>query len=287
MATGRIGTTPALGFRWSIEPAGGTTSLSGLDGNSVGLSYTPGNERVYRNGVLLSRVNDYTATSGNSITLNDATVAGDIIEVFSQDLTQLADTIARSTLTAKGQVLTATAASTPAVLAVGANDTVLTADSSTATGLKWGTISTSPTFAGCVLQLASAVSVNSATITTIDFSTEIIDTDGYHSNSVNSSRITIPTGKAGKYFIYAQASFDATNGGGFQRVWINKNGTDIATALTPRVSLSSQEQTIAVSFVADLIVGDYLTMTVRQDSGTAINLDSTRKTAFFAYLLGA
>lgn len=137
MATGRIGTTPALSFRWSIEPAGGTTSLSGLDNNSVGLSYTPGNERVYRNGVLLSRVNDYTATSGNSITLNDATVAGDIIEVFSQDLTQLADTIARSTLTAKGQVLTATAASTPAVLAVGANDTVLTADSSTATGLKW------------------------------------------------------------------------------------------------------------------------------------------------------
>lgn len=40
---------------------------------------------------------------------------------------------------AKGDVLTATAADTPARLAVGANDTVLTADSSTATGLKWAT----------------------------------------------------------------------------------------------------------------------------------------------------
>jgi len=38
---------------------------------------------------------------------------------------------------AKGDLLTATAADTPARLAVGANDTVLTADSSTATGLKW------------------------------------------------------------------------------------------------------------------------------------------------------
>lgn len=40
---------------------------------------------------------------------------------------------------AKADLLTATAADTPARLAVGANDTVLTADSSTATGLKWAT----------------------------------------------------------------------------------------------------------------------------------------------------
>ena len=38
---------------------------------------------------------------------------------------------------AKGDLITATAADTPARIAVGANDTVLTADSSTATGLKW------------------------------------------------------------------------------------------------------------------------------------------------------
>jgi hypothetical protein len=38
---------------------------------------------------------------------------------------------------AKADILTATAADTPARLAVGANDTVLTADSTTATGLKW------------------------------------------------------------------------------------------------------------------------------------------------------
>jgi hypothetical protein len=40
---------------------------------------------------------------------------------------------------AKADLLTATAADTPARLAVGSNDQVLTADSSTATGLKWAT----------------------------------------------------------------------------------------------------------------------------------------------------
>jgi hypothetical protein len=39
---------------------------------------------------------------------------------------------------AKGDLIAATAADTPARLAVGANDTVLTADSAEATGLKWG-----------------------------------------------------------------------------------------------------------------------------------------------------
>lgn len=38
---------------------------------------------------------------------------------------------------AKGDLITAVAADTPARLAIGANDTVLTADSSTATGIKW------------------------------------------------------------------------------------------------------------------------------------------------------
>jgi hypothetical protein len=43
-------------------------------------------------------------------------------------------------LTAKGDIYAATAASTPDRLAVGANDTVLTADSTAATGMKWAAV---------------------------------------------------------------------------------------------------------------------------------------------------
>ena len=49
---------------------------------------------------------------------------------------------------AKGDIIAATAADTVARLAVGSNNQVLTADSSTATGLKWAT----PAAGGKVLQ---------------------------------------------------------------------------------------------------------------------------------------
>jgi hypothetical protein len=139
MATGRIGATPVLRVRWSKLPTTGTTVLSGLDDNSVALVYDAGYEAVYRNGVLLSRGNDYTATDGTTVTLIDATLAGDVIEIFANDLVPLTDAISKGQFTAKGALLSASAASTPGVVTVGANDTVLTADSSTATGLKWAT----------------------------------------------------------------------------------------------------------------------------------------------------
>lgn len=49
-------------------------------------------------------------------------------------------------LDAKGDLITATAADTPARLAVGTNGTFLQADSTTATGLKWGSIALNPKF---------------------------------------------------------------------------------------------------------------------------------------------
>ena len=60
---------------------------------------------------------------------------------------------------AKGDIIAATAADTVARLAVGSNDTVLTADSSTATGLKWAT----PASGG--MTLLSTTTLSGATVT--------------------------------------------------------------------------------------------------------------------------
>jgi hypothetical protein len=53
--------------------------------------------------------------------------------------TNAGNAIAKTIVDAKGDIIAATAADTVSRLAVGANDTVLTADSTAATGLKWAT----------------------------------------------------------------------------------------------------------------------------------------------------
>jgi len=64
---------------------------------------------------------------------------------------------------AKGDLIGATAADTPARLAVGANDTVLTADSAQATGLKWAT----PATGGMTLLATHTLSGATSTISSI------------------------------------------------------------------------------------------------------------------------
>ena len=73
-------------------------------------------------------------TSGQVLAKNSGTDM-DFVWVTTDD----ANAIQNAIVDAKGDLIGATAADTPARLAVGANGTVLTADSAQATGLKWAT----------------------------------------------------------------------------------------------------------------------------------------------------
>ncbi len=73
--------------------------------------------------------------------------------------------IAKSIVDAKGDLIAATAADTVSRLAIGANDTILTADSSTATGMKWA----APAAAGGWTSLATGNL--SSTSTTVNVTT--------------------------------------------------------------------------------------------------------------------
>ena len=136
---GSISSTAAI-FRYRFNASGGETSLSGTDANGITLSYIPGKEQVYLNGVLLARTSDYTASNGTSITSLSALAAGDIVEIITFTAFDLATAIDKSLFDAKGDILVATAADTPGKLAVGANGKFLKANSSTASGLEWADV---------------------------------------------------------------------------------------------------------------------------------------------------
>jgi hypothetical protein len=160
-AWGSISSTAAI-FRYRFTAAGGETSESGLDDNGLTLSYLPGKEQVYLNGVLLARTSDYTATNGTSITSLAALAAGDILEIITFTAFDLATAISNTLFDAKGDILVATSADTPGKLTVGTNGQVLKANSATATGLEWGADNSysAPT-------LGSTSIASGATVTTI------------------------------------------------------------------------------------------------------------------------
>jgi hypothetical protein len=139
---GSISSTAAI-FRYRFNASGGETSLSGTDANGVTLSYLPGKEQVYLNGVLLARTSDYTASNGTSITSLAALAASDVVEIITFTAFELATAIDKTLFDAKGDILVATAADTPGKLTVGTNGQYLQADSTAGTGLKWATVDTS------------------------------------------------------------------------------------------------------------------------------------------------
>ena len=169
-AWGSISSTADI-FRYRYTAAGGETSESGPDDNGVTLSYLPGKEQVYLNGVLLVRSQDYTATNGTSITgLSPALSAGDVLEIITFTAFDVATAIPNTILDAQGDLIVASSADTPGKLAVGTNGQVLTVSSTAALGVTW----TTPAAGYSAPTLGTTVVTSGATITTITGLTDVV-----------------------------------------------------------------------------------------------------------------
>lgn len=120
------------------------------------------------------------------------------------------------------------------------------------------------TFRGCSAYKAADMNIADSTFTDFLMDTELFDTDGFHSTSVNTNRFTVPTGLAGYYQISGEVAWAGSAVGLRQaRIYLN-NTTQISA---DRMNPGSNQQTFPCTTLYHLVVGDYVTWSVYQSSG--------------------
>lgn len=271
-----------MDFIWIANDQGditGVTATSPLTGGGTSGAITVG----IQDGTTAQKGAVQLENSTSSTSTTTAAVPASVKSAY--DLANGA--IPKTLIDAAGDLIVGTAADTAGRLGIGTAGQVLKVNSG-ATALEWGTAASTPTFAGCLLLRSGNQSIANNTDVAVLFDNEGFDTDSFHSTSTNTSRITIPSGKAG-YYQFNYNVMWAANSSGLREVMLFKNGGRVQyyTAL----AISSGSQSEAITMIQSAAVGDYFELYVFQNSGGALNLQGTAtaqgSTSFSCSYLGA
>ena len=69
-------------YRWTKTYSASASVISGVDDNSISLSYNAGYIQLFINGVMLDP-SEYTATSGSAITVSTPVLSGEVVDIFA------------------------------------------------------------------------------------------------------------------------------------------------------------------------------------------------------------
>lgn len=127
-------------------------------------------------------------------------------------------------------------------------------------------------FPHCSIKETTAQSIPTATWTALTSDEENSDIGGMHSTTVNTSRITIPAGEGGLYFITIAVTHAQPGGAAGERfVGVGKNGAAPTISLASNTALTASATSQSGSISMVLAAGDYVECKVFHTRGS--NLD--------------
>lgn len=126
-------------------------------------------------------------------------------------------------------------------------------------------------------------SIPNSAYTVVTFDTEDVDTDGLHSTSSNTGRLTARV--PGYYRVWCNLQY-AANATGTRAGRVRKNGATLLYTLPTALSTAAVDATIGGSFVVQLVATEYVELEAFQDSGGALNIQGGRGVLFGMELIG-
>ncbi len=150
---------------------------------------------------------------------------------------------------------------------------VTLANSGTATGFATNT----PAFEA--FRSGSAQTIANATTTKVQFDAEIFDTNSAYDKDTN-YRFTVPSGEAGKYFIYSNVWCQAQTSTTFRdcELTLRKNGTDYRSLYWYFNNNPIRWIIPSMTATLDLAVGDYLELFIYNQTTDSATTSVTHNT---------
>ena len=130
--------------------------------------------------------------------------------------------------------------------------------------------------------VSSSQSFTSGVDTKVQFDAERFDADNIYDNSTN-YRFTVPSGQAGKYYVYTQFfGLTTSNDGQYQVVQIFKNGSRFNYS-NNQYPGGRRTQADYLGMVMDLSVGDYIEIYVSISGTSPYTATDSAQNYFGAY----
>jgi hypothetical protein len=268
-----------MDFTWITNDVGDITNIavtSPITGGGSSGSVTIGVSAASTSASGVVQLSDSTSTTSSVLASTPtATKSAYDLATTANTAAGTAQTTAnaaipKSTVTTAGDVIYATGSAAVTRLGIGTAGQVLTVNGG-GTAPSWTTLATANAV-GVSLTKSAAQTIATSAQTAVTWDGEVFDTNSFHDNVTNNSRVTIPSGKAGKYLITTMINY-VNGGGSIRSLNIYKNGVASNDVAFPNNAVSN---CVAVhSVVMDLAVADYIQIFTLQNSGGNLNVAAT------------